>query len=390
MRRSNYIPKMNSQKHLYNLDPNITYLNCAYMSPMMKTVEEAGYKGLIRKRQPSEIGAEDFFNQAEELRKAFAQLVNVSEPNRVAIVASASYGLANVANNLKLSSGDKIVLVGEQFPSNVYAWRKIAKDSGANIITVAAPANSLDRGIEWNTKILEAISPKTKLVACAHAHWSDGTLFDLKAIRQRTNEVGAWMAIDGTQTIGALPFDIEEIQPDALIASGYKSLMGPYGIGMAYYGPALDGGVPIEENWINRYKSEDFRNLVNYSDDYQPGALRYEVGGHSNFILVPMLLEAIRVLNSWGVEEVQNYCKQLVHEPVRKLRDAGFIIENEEHRASNIFGIRLGEHHDMAVIRDGLQQENVFVSYRGDAVRISPNVYNEAVDMALLVEILTR
>ncbi|RNC85825.1 MAG: aminotransferase class V-fold PLP-dependent enzyme [Balneola sp.] len=381
---------MNSQKHLFNLDPNITYLNCAYMSPMMKTVEEAGHKGLLRKRQPNEIGAEDFFNEAEELRQAFAQFVNVTEPNRVAIVASASYGLANVANNLKLTSGDEILLVGEQFPSNVYSWRKVAAESGANIITVPAPPNSLERGTEWNTKILNAISPKTKLVACAHAHWSDGTLFDLKAIRKRTNEVGAWLAIDGTQTIGALPFDIEEIQPDALIASGYKSLMGPYGIGMAYYGPALDGGVPIEENWINRYKSEDFRNLVNYSDDYQPGALRYEVGGHSNFILVPMLLEAIRVLNSWGVEEVQNYCKQLVHEPVRQLRDAGFIIEKEDHRASNIFGIRLGEHHDMADIKNRLQEANVFVSYRGDAVRISPNVYNETADMDLLVKTLTR
>lgn len=360
------------------------------MSPLMKSVEEAGFKGLIRKRQPSEIGADDFFNEAEELRNAFAQLVNVTEPNRIAIVASASYGLANVANNLKVISGDEIILIGEQFPSNVYSWRKIAKDANANIITVPAPENSLERGAEWNSKILDAINSKTKLVACAHAHWSDGTLFDLKAIRERTREVGAWLVIDGTQTIGALPFDVEEIQPDALIASGYKSLMGPYGIGLAYYGPALDGGVPIEENWINRYKSEDFRNLVNYSDDYQPGALRYEVGGHSNFITVPMLLEAIRILNSWGAYQVQDYCKELVREPVQKLREAGFIIEKEAHRASNIFGIRLGEHHVMADIKNRLQQANIFVSYRGDAIRISPNVYNEITDLDHLVDILTH
>ncbi|HBX65139.1 MAG TPA: aminotransferase, partial [Balneolaceae bacterium] len=92
---------------------------------------------------------------------------------------------------------------------------------------------------------------------------------------------------------------------DALICAGYKWLMGPYSIGLAYYGPALDDGNPVEENWINRYESENFANLVNYNDEYQPGALRYEVGEHSNFILVPMMLKAVQQLNQWGVENIQ-------------------------------------------------------------------------------------
>ena len=79
-------------------------------------------------------------------------------------------------------------------------------------------------------------------------------LFDLNTVRQRTREVGAWLVIDGTQSIGALPFDVEELQPDALVVAGYKSMMGPYSIGMAYYGDALDGGIPVEQNWISRHK----------------------------------------------------------------------------------------------------------------------------------------
>lgn len=379
---------MNCQKDLFNLDPEVTYLNCAYMSPLMKTVKEAGIQGLLKKQQPWKVKGEDFFTDSEELRKEYAKLIHVSDSNRCVIVPSVSYGFANVAHNLNLCEGDEILVVGEQFPSNVYPWRTVAKQSGAKIITVSAPLVNENRGRIWNEKILEAINPNTKLVACGHIHWADGTLFDLLSIRKKTKSFGALLVIDGTQSIGAVPFDVNELQPDALIAAGYKSMMGPYSIGMAYYGETFDKGTPIEENWINRFESENFANLVNYNDSYQPGALRYEVGEHSNFILVPMLLEAIKRLNTWGVENIKSYCDELVSKSVSQLREAGFYIEDQEYRASNLFGIRLGVHHNMEEIKQKLTNANVFVSYRGDAIRISPNVYNDSKDLATLVNVL--
>lgn len=381
---------MNCQKHLFSLDPTITYLNCAFMSPLMKSVEEIGIKGILRKQQPWKVTGEDFFSESEELRAEFAKLINANNPKRCVIIPSVSYGMANVANNLQLSKGDEILVVAEQFPSNIYPWRKIAEKSGAKIITVSPHISNQIRGEIWNQKILEAITPKTKMVACAHIHWADGTLFNLISIRKRTKEVGAWLVIDGTQSVGAVPFDVSEISPDALITAGYKSMMGPYSIGMAYYSEVFDNGNPIEENWINRFESENFANLVNYNDYYQPDALRYEVGEHSNFILVPMLLEAIKILNSWGVKNVKAYCDELVLEPVSKLREGGFYVEDEEYRASNLFGIRLGEHHTMDKIKAQLITENVHVSYRGDAIRVSPNMYNDSADMEKLIKILTR
>ena len=149
------------------------------------------------------------------------------------------------------------------------------------------------------------------MVAIGHIHWADGTKFDLKKIRERTKEVGAILVVDGTQSIGALPFDIAEFQPDAVVASGYKWLMGPYSTGMAYYGEYFRDGKPIENNWVNRLNSSDFANLVNYQDEYQPGAIRYEVGESANFILTPMLTEAIRQVNAWGPKNIQAYCKSI-------------------------------------------------------------------------------
>ncbi len=376
------------QKHLFNLDPEITYLNCAFMSPLMKSVAEAGISGLLKKQNPHLIKSGAFFAESDELRKEYAKLINVSDPNRIVTIPSVSYGMANIAHNLHLSENDEIQVAGEQFPSNVYPWRTVAQRSKAKIVTVSPPQTNQDRGKIWNEKMLQAINPNTKLVACGHIHWADGTLFDLRSIRQKTRKVGALFVIDATQSIGAIPFDVTAFEPDAVIVAGYKSLMGPYSIGLAYYGEAFDTGTPIEENWINRFASEDFANLVNYNDRYQAGALRYEVGEHSNFVLVPMMLEAIRTLNGWGVENVKTYCDHLVAEPATRLQAAGFFIEDEEYRASNLFGIRLGKHHEMEVIKQKLTEANIFVSYRGDAIRVSPNVYNDSEDLERLVRAL--
>lgn len=358
------------------------------MSPLMKSVEEAGIKGIRRKLQPNHVSGDDFFTESEELRREFGKLINCDELNRMVIIPSVSYGMANVANNILLEAGDEILIVDEQFPSNVYPWIKIADKSGAIIKTITPPDTKVNRGKIWNKLILESINPKTKLVACGHIHWADGTLFDLVSIREKTREVSALLVIDGTQSIGAIPFDVQLIQPDALVTAGYKSMMGPYSLGMAYYGPVFDHGNPIEENWINRFESENFANLVNYNENYQPKALRYEVGEHSNFILVPMLLNSLNVLNKLGAENIKNYCDSIVTEPIQNLVEHGFWVEDSKYRASNLFGIRLPESMTMEVAKSRLDRSNVFVSYRGDCIRISPNIFNTQEDLEVLVHAL--
>ncbi|MEX0843814.1 MAG: aminotransferase class V-fold PLP-dependent enzyme [Balneolaceae bacterium] len=358
------------------------------MSPQLKVVEEAGIRGMERKRNPFNITPEEFFGETDLLRGEYAKLINAHDPNRIVVIPSASYGMANVAKNLRVSKGDNIIVVGEQFPSNVYPWRTVANEKGTELITITPPGEIKNRGKIWNERILEAINPKTKLVALANVHWADGTLFDLKSIRKRTQDVGAWLVIDGTQSVGALPFDVQEIKPDALICAGYKWLLGPYSIGLAYYGPALDEGKPVEENWINRYESENFAGLVNYNDKYQSGALRYEVGEHSNFILVPMMLAALKQLNEWGVENIQNYCRELISNSVIKLIQSGYKIEDEDYRGAHLFGIRLGEQHQIEKIKTALAEKQILVSYRGDSIRVAPNVYNTKEDLTQLTNVL--
>jgi selenocysteine lyase/cysteine desulfurase len=379
---------MKCQRAKFMLPRKVAYLNCAYMGPMMKKVEKAGIRGIQMKRKPYQVTPDDFFHDTETLRSLYAEVINAPDPNRIVVVPSASYGLANVANNLNLKKGEKIIVLGEQFPSNVYPWMAACEAAGATLQIVEPPSGNGSRGARWNEDIIAAIDSSTKLIALGHVHWADGTRFDLKAIREKTHEVGALMVIDGTQSVGALPFDVQELEPDALVCAGYKWLMGPYSIGLAYYGPAFDNGSPIEDNWINRYESENFANLVNYQENYQPGALRYEVGEHSNFILVPMLLEAVKQIRRWGVENIQTYCKELSAPFLDQISALGYQIEEENYRSAHLFGIRLGPEHNLEKLQKSLKANKVSVSVRGSAIRIAPNVYNDNLDFKRLLRAL--
>ena len=360
------------------------------MSPLLKEVEKAGVAGMLRKRNPAEISTDDFFSDTELLRSAFSELINAKDSRRVVIVPSVSYGLANVANNLKLKRGHHIIVAAEQFPSNYYPWQTASKYTGGSVKAIAPPDEFRHRGRKWNERILESINNKTRAVAIGHVHWADGTKFDLMKIRKRTQEVGALLIVDGSQSIGALPFDVKKVQPDALVTAGYKWLMGPYSIGMAYYGAYFDSGKPIEENWINRINSENFTDLVKYQRQYQPGALRYEVGEHSNFILVPMLLKAIQQINDWGVANIQEYCKEISNPVLGKLEEQGYLIEDEKYRPSHLYGIRPPKQVSMLNLKEILSLNKISISVRGDAIRVSPHVYNDAADMNKLYKVLSN
>lgn len=380
---------MKNQRSKFSIPAAVTYLNCAYMSPLLKSVEKIGIQGILKKRNPFSIAAADFFSDTERLRAEYAKLIHAPDPRRIVVIPSVSYGLSTAARNIAVQPGERIVLVAEQFPSNYYPWHRLASDSKADLHVVRPPEGRASRGRIWNERILEAIHGKTRIVAMGNVHWADGTLFDLLRIRKRSREVGAKLIIDGTQSVGALPTDVSVLQPDALICGGYKWLMGPYSLGLAYYGEHFDGGIPIEENWMNRHNSEDFAGLVNYRNEYQPGSLRYEVGEHSNFILVPMMIEALRQINAWGPANIQRYCKAIAEKGIQKLQQRGFWIEEEGFRGHHVFGIRFPEGTPMDEVRERIKKKKIAVSFRGDSLRVSPHLYNSKEDFDALVKALT-
>ncbi|MEM8906337.1 MAG: aminotransferase class V-fold PLP-dependent enzyme [Bacteroidota bacterium] len=381
---------LSCQKHLFQIPEHVSYLNCAYFSPLLSEVAEIGRQSIERKLHPYTVQTADFFDPVVAVQKRFAKLIHGSDWQRIAIVPSVSYGMANVKANIQPVKGkSNIVLTKDQFPSNYYPWHRLAQEQALTIQTIGPPPQAQSRGEAWNEQILAAINADTLLVAISHVHWADGTLFDLPAIGQRCRQHGALLIVDATQSIGALPFDVNIIQPDAVVCAAYKWLLGPYGIGLAYYGPYFDNGQPIEDNWINRLGSDDFQNLVHYQDNYRAKAARYSVGEQSNLFAIPMLQAALDQLLDWKVAPIQAYCQQLTTGPIEKLCALGAQIEAAPYRAAHLFGIQMPPHFDLTALQQRLKAAQVFVSLRGQAIRVSPNVYNEAKDFERLLDCLT-
>ncbi len=200
--------------------------------------------------------------------------------------------------------------------------------------------------------------------------------------------MGAAFVVDGTQSVGAQPMDIRKVQPDALVCAGYKWLLGPYSIGVSYYGSRYEDGVPLEESWAAREGAEDFASLVHQGERYRPGAVRYDVGETASFALVPMLAEGLGQLLEWGVPRIARYIGGLTDTLFADDRLRALELADRSPDAAHVFGLRLPTGTDPGNVADRLAELDVHVSVRGQFVRVSPHVYNDEEDIEALVEAL--
>src|SRR5918999_1959479 len=221
---------LENQRELFEIPEGVAYLNCAYMSPQLRSAREVGERVAARKSRPWEITPDDFFEDAEKSRALFARLVG-AEADGVALIPSVSYGIAVAAANVKVEPEENILILEDQFPSNVYAWRELAARKGARLVTVPRPADH-----DWTSAVLEHLAENPAVVAVPDCPWTDGSILDLARVGARAREAGAALMVDGIQSLGAHPFDVAEVGPDFLVASAYKWLLGPYGIGFLYAG----------------------------------------------------------------------------------------------------------------------------------------------------------
>lgn len=376
------MPIIPSQRHLFDIPPEVCYLNCAYMSPLMKPVVDAGHVSVELKARPWELQPAEFFSTTDRARGLFADLVGATLDD-IAIVPSCSYGIATAAANLSIGEGRKAIVLEDQFPSNIYSWREMARQGGGEVVTVPRGGND-----GWTPRILDAIDADTAIVALPHCHWTDGGLIDLVAIGARCREVGAALVIDLTQSIGAMPFDVNDVQPDFMVAGGYKWMMGPYSLGFMYVAPKWQDGVPLEHNWMARAGSQNFAGLVDYQDGFQPGARRFDVGEVANFALMPMAMASLEKLHEWGVANVQETLSHLTRQVTDEAGRLGLIASDPSLRAGHFLGLGFPG----GAVPDGLPEklaaENVYVSVRGPAMRVTPHLYNDDNDIDRLVEVL--
>jgi selenocysteine lyase/cysteine desulfurase len=336
----------------FEIPDDIGYFNTASLAPQLRSVREAGEAAFEQRARPWAIESSDWFSDVERLRGLFATIVN-GAADHVALVPATSYAFAVAARNLQPS---RVVVLADEYPSGVYSWRA----AGAELVTVER-----ETGQSWADAVLAAIDERVDVVSVPNVHWTDGAPVDLPRVAQAARDAGAALVVDASQSCGAMPLDIAEIRPDFLVAVGYKWLLGPFGLGYLYVDERHHGGEPIEQNWINRAGSEDFARLVDYRDEYQPGARRFDVGQRTSFMLTPMAIAALTQILEWGVETIWRELRAITAR----------IAPGAETHMTGI---------TPAPSPDALARHRCVAAMRGDSLRISPHLHITDDDVARL------
>lgn len=371
---------LSDQRHLFAVPSDVAYFNSAYFGPRLRSVTDAGRAAIDLTGAPWTVQASVFFDPVEQLRSTVGALFG-DDSEGVALVSSVSYGIAVAAVNLTIGKGRTVVILAEQFPSNVYAWRAKIEREGGDIVTVPRSTNG------WTEAILDAIDSNTAVVSIPHCHWTDGTLVDLERVGVAARGVGAALVVDASQSFAAVPLDVKSVQPDFVVSVGYKWQLGYYGLGYLWVAEQHRGGVPLEEGWATRKNADDFTALVDYVDQYEPGARRFDVGERSNFVGVAMSNAATRQIAEWGVANVAETLGSTTSDIVRRVAELGWFAVPDDQRSGHLIGIR----HPNGLpdgFADRLASAGVSLSVRGDSVRIAPYLHTTDDDIERLIQVL--
>lgn len=377
------------QRDQFEIPADISFLNAAYVSPISRSTRLAGERGVARKSRPWEIAWSDFHTEATVAREHFAQFIGAT-PQDIAIVPAVSYGMQVAARNLEFAADGGIVVLQDQFPSNLYVWRDLARERRGRLDAVRCPADW-----QWTEAILEAIDARTQIVALPQCHWANGATLDLVQISRRCREIGAALVLDLSQSLGVVPFAVSEVQPDFIVSASYKWLLGPYSLAFLYAAPQRQDGLPIEAHQWSRSNAlsppEWSPGQTPYPDDFLAGACRYDMGERANFALMPMAIAAMSQLATWRPAAIADYLRPLIDDLADLAQSLGSTrVPPPAIRSPHLIGFDPPPRAELGALRTRLAAAGVHISVRGGNLRVSPHIYNDQADMARLAAILTE
>jgi selenocysteine lyase/cysteine desulfurase len=371
---------LDSQRRLFDVPDEIAYFNCAYNSPQLNESRVRLLSGVGAKSRPWERTPSSFFQDAETVRLLSSRALG-GDADGWAVIPAASYGLSTAARAIEpqLRPGDRILVMAEEFPSNVLPWRRTAQETGAILVTVPTP----DRG-GWTQAFLDRIDPDVKVVALSACHWTNGAYVDLTSIGNACRDVGGILVVDATQSLGAMPLSIRDVRPDFLVAAGYKWLLCPYGFSLLYVSERWRHARPLEETWLARDNAEDFAALVQYSATYTAGARRFDVGEKCTPTILPGAIAALEQIDAWSVASIAESLAQTNGRIAEHLECLGFGLPDRSERCPHMIGARLPAGYAGNLVAE-LRARGIFISQRGNAVRFAPHLHVTTHDVDRLI-----
>ena len=376
-----------SQRALFDIPPNICYLNAASYSPLPLRTLEAGRAAVGRKGRPWTLPASFANEQYERARTAAARLIN-AEPSDVALIPSISYGVATAAKLLTIPRGTRVLVLEDDHSSPVLEWHSRAEAQGFTVETIKRP----DDG-DWTSAVLAAIersgAAPVSLASISWVHWSDGGLIDVDEVGAALRQRGAAFLIDATQGVGVVAMDVKRLDPDFVMFPTYKWVLGPYGRAFLYVAKRHQGGIPLEQISAGR-RNVRAENAVYFTDlGYVGDARRFDMGERDYFSSMEMAAIGMEMLAEWGGPAVAERLEMLTERIAEGARGIGFSVPEPRLRAPHILSLALKGGIPQGLI-EGLASEGIYVAPRLGRLRISPHVYNDEPDADRFVEALVR
>lgn len=231
-------------------------------------------------------------------RLRIARLLNAPSPERVVFTSNATDGL-NLAILGLVQPGDRVITTTMEHNSVTRPLRFV-QDRGADVRKIGmAESGTVDLGA------LEEEADGTKLLVITHASNVNGAVQPISACGEIARRSGALLLVDASQTIGAIPIDIQSANVDLMAFPGHKGLLGPPGTGALYIGSR----VPIDALPPARSGGTGLRS----EEDRQPDELpfRYE-SGTGNTVGIAALGAALEYIEERGISNIRQHEAQLI------------------------------------------------------------------------------
>jgi cysteine desulfurase / selenocysteine lyase len=345
-----------------------TYLNTATFGQLPKRSVEAAARHFARRDETLCGDFLSWFDDIDQLRRALGRLIGAGQSD-IAFIPNAASALALLLNGLEWKPGDRILTLKDEFPNNIYS-----------------PALLARRGVEFIETTLEdfykELTPAVRLVVLSEVSYMNGRRPPLEEISRRVHELGGLLYVDGTQSLGALRFNVRTVEPDMFAVHGYKWLLSPNGAAFMYLRPSLRERIePVVIGWRSHKTWREVDNLHHGAPEFVEAAEKYE-GGMLAFAALYAMQASVEMILELGPETVERRVLELADYTRAALRRLGARLPCDEqpYFESPIVAACFDRGDASALARE-LHARRVHISARHGLLRISTHFYNTEEDV---------
>jgi cysteine desulfurase / selenocysteine lyase len=360
----------------------LTYLNTASIGlvplPVQRRAEE--FDRALALRGSAAFDEEAEVAVFEGARASAAKLIG-AHPDEVAITASATLALGQIAWFLRPGRGENVVSIDLEFPSSTYPWLRLAEETGAEVRLVRRRDEPVGLSLD---DVAALVDSRTRVLCVSHVQYATGHRFDPAELAALAHENGAVLVLDASQSAGAVPLDVRADDVDFLVATSYKWLCSSIGAAICYIRPELVADFrPPFVGWKSAIAPYDL-DAVDMRLPPSARKLEFSTSGYGAGIALGAAIEYFLAV---GIERV------LAHDLALAARlrggleslDAEILTPREDDRRIGIVTARFpGKDGEAVAAR--LNERGIVVSPRFGSTRFSTHAFNDEADVDRALE----